>query len=113
MKLQLNPLAYRTPKVFQDFEIKDLMILVFIGMFAPMFGMIVGIPVWLSGMFIWPVMMVYFVKFRSGKPKSYFNHWLRWYSRPHFWINSPSKENIYEVFPEMAESVRMNKPEKK
>jgi len=109
MKLELNPLVYRTPKIFGDFEIQDLMLVIFIGIFLPMGILFLGIPIWLSGIFIWTPMLIYLFNFKSGKPKSYFKHWIRWKARPHYWINSPSKENIYEKFPQIAESIRMNK----
>lgn len=109
MKLELNPLIYKSPKVFGDFEILDLLLVVFAGVFFPMGLGLLGIPMWLSGIFIWPPIIIYLFKFKSGKPKSYFKHWLRWNARPHYWINSPSKENIYEIFPQIAEEIRISK----
>lgn len=110
MKLQLNPQAYRNPKVYKDFEIADLMILVFGGMFFPMLSFFVlRLPLYMSMPLIWPPILIYFFKFRSGKPKGYFHHWLRYKFRPLHWVSNPSGHKIHGFFPQVFNSPRYSK----
>jgi len=101
MRLEINLLARRPIKILHIFEILDVVLFVVFCCLAPFVGyMFLHLP------FSWTLfvcstpMLIFIFKFRVRRRAGYFQHWLDYKVRPHYWVGGLGQRFRWDDFPQ-------------